>query len=171
MSPAAASDVELRNVRKADLDALYRLDQACFEPDIAYTRGQLRDLLSREHAIGVVAEVEGSLAGFAIGHRTGDRGHVVTLDVSGAHRRRGVGRILLRELVERLERAGARTVRLEVDLRNPGAIRFYERLGFRETRRLRGYYGDRLDGLEMVREGDAPVASRASRARKGDPRR
>jgi ribosomal-protein-alanine N-acetyltransferase len=148
------TDIRLRNVRKGDLEALYRLDQACFEPDIAYTRGQLRDLLSREHAIGLVAEVEGALSGFAIGHRTGGRGHIVTLDVDGSCRRRGVGRVLLRELVERLERAGARTVRLEVDLRNEGAIRFYERLGFRETRRLRGYYGDRLDGLEMVREAD-----------------
>jgi [ribosomal protein S18]-alanine N-acetyltransferase len=148
------ADIHVRNVRKGDLEELYLLDQACFEPEIAYTRGQLRDLLSREHAVGVVAEVEGALAGFGIGHRTGGRGHVVTLDVAGRHRRRGVGRVLLEELVERLERAGARTVRLEVDLRNEGAIRFYERLGFRETRRLRGYYGDRLDGLEMVREAE-----------------
>jgi len=154
MRAAVVTDIHLRNVRKGDLEALYRLDQACFEPDIAYTRGQLRDLLSRDHAVGLVAEVEGALSGFAIGHRTGGRGHVVTLDVAGGYRRRGVGRVLLRELVERLERAGARTVRLEVDLRNVGAIRFYERLGFRETRRLRGYYGDRLDGLEMVREAE-----------------
>lgn len=154
MRAAVVTDIHLRNVRKGDLEALYRLDQACFEPDIAYTRGQLRDLLSRDHAVGLVAELEGALSGFAIGHRTGGRGHVVTLDVAGGYRRRGVGRVLLRELVGRLERAGARTVRLEVDLRNVGAIRFYERLGFRETRRLRGYYGDRLDGLEMVREAD-----------------
>jgi len=154
MRAAVVTDIHLRNVRKGDLEALYRLDQACFEPDIAYTRGQLRDLLSRDQAVGLVAEVEGALSGFAIGHRTGGRGHVVTLDVAGGYRRRGVGRVLLRELVERLERAGARTVRLEVDLRNVGAIRFYERLGFRETRRLRGYYGDRLDGLEMVREAE-----------------
>jgi ribosomal-protein-alanine N-acetyltransferase len=155
MRAAVVTDIHLRNVRKGDLEALYRLDQACFEPDIAYTRGQLRDLLSRDQAVGLVAEVEGALSGFAIGHRTGGRGHVVTLDVAGGYRRRGVGRVLLRELVERLERAGARTVRLEVDLRNVGAIRFYERLGFRETRRLRGYYGDRLDGLEMVREAES----------------
>ena len=148
----AAPAIVLRAARARDLDSLYALDQACFEPDIAYTRGQLRDLLSRDHAVGLVAEIDGALAGFAIGHRTGGRGHVVTLDVSGGRRRQGVGRALLRELLERLEAAGARTIRLEVDLRNRGAIRFYERLGFRETRRLRGYYGYRLDGLEMVRE-------------------
>jgi [ribosomal protein S18]-alanine N-acetyltransferase len=152
---AAAPAIVLRGARARDLDALYALDQACFEPDIAYTRGQLRDLLSRDHAVGLVAEVGGVLAGFAIGHRNGGRGHVVTLDVSNGRRRQGVGRTLLRELLERLESAGARTIRLEVDLRNAGAIRFYERLGFKETRRLRGYYGYRLDGLEMVRESES----------------
>jgi ribosomal-protein-alanine N-acetyltransferase len=147
------TDLALRPIRKRDLEALFQLDQACFEPDIAYTRGQLRDLLSRPHAVGLVAEVNGALAGFAIGHRTGGRGHVVTLDVAGGRRRQGVGRELMRRLVDRLESAGARLIRLEVDLRNGGAIRFYERLGFRETRTLRDYYGDGLDGLEMVREG------------------
>jgi ribosomal-protein-alanine N-acetyltransferase len=146
------ADIQLRPIRRSDLEALYRLDQLCFEPEIAYTRGQLRDLLTRDYAVGLAAEVGGDLAGFAIGHSSGGRGHVVTLDVATGHRRAGVGRALLKELVARLEAAGARSVRLEVDLRNAGAILFYERLGFRETRRLRGYYGDRLDGLEMVKE-------------------
>jgi ribosomal-protein-alanine N-acetyltransferase len=144
--------LRLRDVEATDLDELHALDQACFDEDIAYTRGQIRDLLSREHAVGVIAEIQGALAGFAIGHRTGSRGHLVTLDVEAKHRRRGVGRALLRELIDRLEGAGARVIRLEVDLRNAGAIQFYGRFGFRETRRLRGYYGPGLDGQEMVRE-------------------
>jgi [ribosomal protein S18]-alanine N-acetyltransferase len=146
------TEIRLRNIRPKDLEALYLLDQVCFERDIAYTRGQLRHFLSRENASGVVAEVDGDLAGFAVGHRSGPRGHVVTIDVASAYRRRGVGRALLRDLVRRLEESGARRVRLEVDLRNAGAIRFYESMGFQETRRLRDYYGSGLDGLEMIRE-------------------
>ena len=146
------SRVRLREVRPGDLEALHLLDQACFEADIAYTQGQLRYFLSRENSCGIVAEVDGTLGGFAIGHQSGSRGQVVTIDVAAAHRRSGVGRALLRELVRRLEDSGARRIRLEVDLRNAGAIRFYEGLGFRESRRLRGYYGPELDGLEMVKE-------------------
>jgi ribosomal-protein-alanine N-acetyltransferase len=146
------TDIHLRDARAADVEAFHALDQLCFEPDIAYTRGQLRDLLSRDHAIGIVAEVDDAMAGFAIAHRAGGKGHVMTVDVASGRRRLGVGRALLKELVSRLEGEGARTIRLEVDLRNTGAIRFYEALGFRETRRLRGYYGHGLDGLEMVRE-------------------
>jgi ribosomal protein S18 acetylase RimI-like enzyme len=146
------SRIRLREVRPGDLEALHLLDQACFEPDIAYTQGHLRYFLSRQNSCGIVAEIDGALAGFAIGHRSGSRGHVVTIDVAAAHRRGGVGRALLRELVRRLEDSGARRIRLEVDLRNAAAIRFYEGLGFRESRCLRGYYGPDLDGLEMVRE-------------------
>jgi ribosomal-protein-alanine N-acetyltransferase len=148
------SEIRLREVGPGDLEALYLLDQACFEPDIAYTRGQLRHFLSRENSCGLAAEVGGVLAGFAIGHRSGASGHIVTIDVASGHRRSGVGRALLRELVRRLEDSGALRIRLEVDLRNAVAIRFYESLGFRESRRLRGYYGPGLDGLEMIRESE-----------------
>jgi ribosomal protein S18 acetylase RimI-like enzyme len=148
------SRIRLREVGPGDLEALHLLDQACFEPDIAYTEGQLRYFLSRENSSGIVAEVDGALAGFAIGHRSGARGHVVTIDVDASHRRSGVGSALLRELVRRLEDSGARRIRLEVDPRNAAAIRFYEGLGFQESRRLRGYYGPERDGLEMVKETD-----------------
>ncbi|MEP6994570.1 MAG: GNAT family N-acetyltransferase [Acidobacteriota bacterium] len=151
--------IRLRDFRSGDLDDAYRLDQACFEPEIAYSRGQIREFLSRPNAIGVVAEIGSGLAGFAIGNRSGTRGHIVTIDVPAGRRRQGVGRALLDELVRRLEQSGARQIRLEVDLRNAAAIAFYESLGFREGRRLRGYYGAGRDGLEMVRsisDEDAP---------------
>jgi ribosomal protein S18 acetylase RimI-like enzyme len=45
-----------------------------------------------------------------------------------------------------------KTVRLEVDVRNAPARRFYEGMGFEETRRLPDYYGTGLDGLRMVKE-------------------
>ena len=144
--------IRLRDFRSGDLEDAYRLDQDCFEPGIAYTRGQIREFLSRPDAIGIVAEIGEGLAGFAIGHRSGTRGHIVTIDVPAGRRRQGVGRALLRELVRRLEELGASRIRLEVDLRNAGAIRFYDSLGFREGRRLRGYYGSGHDGMEMIRE-------------------
>jgi ribosomal-protein-alanine N-acetyltransferase len=144
--------IRVRDFGPRDLEAAFALDQLCFEPEIAYTRGQLRFFLSRPDAVGLIAESDDGLAGFAIGHRAGGNGHIVTIDIAEAHRRRGVGRTLLMEMVQRLEAAGARRIRLEVDLRNPGAIAFYGSMGFRETRRLSDYYGRGLDGLAMVRE-------------------
>ena len=141
----------LRELRPQDLDAAHALDQACFEPGIAYSRTELRWLMGRPGAIGLAAERDGGLEAFAIAERRGRRGHLITIDIAPDARRRGLGRRLYAEVARRLAEAGASEIRLEVDVRNAGAIRFYESLGFEKTRTLRGYYGKGLDGFEMVK--------------------
>jgi [ribosomal protein S18]-alanine N-acetyltransferase len=147
------SSLRLREFLAGDLEAAYGLDQICFEPGIAYSRSELRGFLARAGSVALVAEDGGTLAGFAIGHRRGAKGHIVTIDIAPGFRRRGAGRILLAELLRRLEEEGARAIRLEVDARNTGAIRFYEQMGFRATRILKDYYDEGIDGREMVRGG------------------
>ncbi len=143
----------LRSVTFADIEALYSLDQVCFPPGIAYSRGELRRFLGIATAQGVLADREGTLAGFAVGYLTRRRtAHVVTLDVVPGERRRGLGKALLEALLERLARAGAVEARLEVSTENTGAIAFYEKLVFRVRRLLPGYYGAGRDALEMERD-------------------
>ena len=151
MSPKAT--VVVRELLAADLEEAWALDQRCFEPGIAYSRAEIRSFVSRPGAVALAADCEGRLDGFAIAERRGARGHVITIDVEESSRRRGVGRRLFEELFGRLEEGGAREIRLEVDVRNAGAIRFYESLGFDRTRVLHGYYGKGLDAFEMVRKG------------------
>jgi ribosomal-protein-alanine N-acetyltransferase len=140
-------EVELQR----DLEAMYQLDQACFEPGIAYTRGQIRAFLTRDGAIGLVAEKGEELVALAIAEVAGRRGHLITIDIAGGERRRGLGRRLLAEVWARMAAAGAKDVRLEVDVRNTDAIRFYEGMGFRNVRPLPDYYGLGRDGIRMTR--------------------
>ena len=143
------------NVRKAvagDLPRLWELDRICFEPGIAYSPAELRRFFELPGALGLVAERDGEVEGFALGY--GDRrgaAHVVTLDVRPSGRRRGLGRRLLEGLLSGLGAAGARRAVLEVDVRNSGAVAFYQELGFRKSGRIRSYYGPGLDAFEMVR--------------------
>ena len=147
----------LRSFAPEDLEEMYRLDQICFEPGIAYSRGELRRFLGIPSAVGVVAESSGRIAGFAVGYLAGKRvAHVVTIDVHPSNRRQGLGKALLEELLSRLARAGAREARLEVSVANAGAIAFYERLGFRRGRRLSDYYGLGLDASGMTLKFQVP---------------
>jgi ribosomal-protein-alanine N-acetyltransferase len=140
----------LRSIKPGDFEALYRLDQICFEEGIAYSREELSRFLSVPSAEGVVAEEAGGVAGFAIGYLARGRvAHVVTLDVHPQQRRRGLGRALLEDLLERFSRAGAREARLEVSTENDGAIAFYEKLGFLRGRVIRHYYGTGRHACEM----------------------
>ncbi|HEU5250863.1 MAG TPA: GNAT family N-acetyltransferase [Thermoanaerobaculia bacterium] len=155
----------IRNAVTGDLRRLWEIDRICFEPGIAYTRGQLRRFFELPGAECLVSEEGGVIDGFALGYSGGhDLAHVVTLDVLPTARRRGIGRGLLEALLKRLASAGARRPILEVDVRNAGAIAFYRRLGFRETGRIESYYGPGLDAYEMVREiPDPRTPGRASR--------
>ncbi len=53
-------------------------------------------------------------------------------------------------------RAGATTVRLEVDVRNASAMAFYRSFGFRKVGRIPDYYGEGRDAFEMERAGPTP---------------
>jgi ribosomal protein S18 acetylase RimI-like enzyme len=143
--------IRLREFLPDDLEAAWELDQVCFERGIAFSRAEIRDFLAKPGRVALTAEAGGELVGFAIAARRGIRAHIVTIDVAASERRRGLGRKLLSEMLRRLEADGAQQVRLEVDVRNAAAMRFYEKMGFTPTRRLRGYYGQGLDGQEMVR--------------------
>lgn len=99
----------------------------------------------------MAAESRGSILGFVLGYvaSAGRIGQVVTLDVAEQHRRRGIGRALLEELVRRFEAEPVGQIRLEVDVANETAIAFYESFGFQKKRRLPDYYGSGRSAWEM----------------------
>jgi len=97
---------------------------------------------------------DGSVAGFWIASGAGADAHTHRVAVAPAHRKAGVGLAMFEALRAAARRRRHRRMVLTVSARNPGANRFYERLGFT---RLRG--GDlaefvRSHGREGVVIGD-----------------
>ena len=158
--------LHIRLAEREDVDALFALDQACFRPEIAYSKVELKYFMFNPASISLVAEDDGRIAGFAIAELKPDKGHrighVVTIDVVSEQRRRGVGRVLMDALLDACRRARAELMRLEVAVDNDGAIAFYKLLGFEETGRIRGFYMGRLDALrmELAVQADVPSHSR-----------
>ena len=153
--PEAAA--RFRDYRPRDFAELVALDKQCFEPGIAYSTHEMRRFLSLASREAVVVERDGRISAFCIGYRSpAGTGRILTIDVSEAERRSGIGRMLLEETAARLSKAGATQTVLEVDVANAGAIAFYERLGFRRTARVRDYYGADRDAFEMVRPESPP---------------
>jgi ribosomal protein S18 acetylase RimI-like enzyme len=78
--------------------------------------------------------------------------HLVSMWVAPAHRRHGVGRLLVEEIIDWACGRRAQTLRLMVTSNNGGAIRFYQRLGFRKTGKIEHYPNDpALVEFEMIR--------------------
>jgi len=85
---------------------------------------------------------------------------VMNVAVAPGERRRGLARGLLRVVLRRAARAGARRALLELRVGNAGALALYESLGFRRLSLRRAYYREPVeDALVLVREGlDEPGA-------------
>ncbi len=148
----------IRAFRDADFEALYRLDQRCYPPGIAYSRFALHAFLTERGAQAFVAEEESALVGFVLARQmSAGRGHIVTLDVEEAQRRRGVGTALLAAAESWLAAQGVTRVRLETAVDNQPAVAFWQKAGYRLRRVVRGYYLGRLDAYEMEKELTAPA--------------
>jgi ribosomal protein S18 acetylase RimI-like enzyme len=173
----------IRQFAKADFETLWRIDQECFDPQLAYSRPELAFYMRRPLAFTLVAESigasgDGSAAepnpkpdgptrngsnrngvlGFIVAERQKKKGHIITIDVIEPARRLGVGSALLGAAEEQLLKSGATEVELETAVDNEAAIRFYKRKGYFVERTVPGYYSNHLDALVMAK-GLAPSVS------------
>ena len=102
---------------------------------------------------GLLLQVDGRDAGFALCRVAADEAELLTIAVRPADRRRGRGRRLLAAVIDHVREAGARTLFLEVGADNPAARALYEATGFRAVGRRRAYYrrgeGPAADALVM----------------------
>ncbi len=142
--------MRVRFGRRTDLPAIAAIEAASFS--YPWSSDLLAAYLDDEGTVVLVAE-EGPPIGFLIAcrERAADVPvfHIHDLAVAPPHRRRGAASALLGELIRIAVAEGITILRLEVRIPNEAARRFYERHGFRATRRLGQYYEDGGDALRM----------------------
>jgi ribosomal protein S18 acetylase RimI-like enzyme len=153
----------LREYRPQDFEALYEIDQLCYEPAIAYSRRELRNYLRFPSADCVVAEAEvvgktksktrkSEIAGFCVTAHEDDWGYIITIDVLEAYRRHGLGKLLLGEAERRLAANGARAIALDTAVNNTVAIAFWQNHGYRIRGTRRNYYPGGIDAYAMAKK-------------------
>jgi ribosomal-protein-alanine acetyltransferase len=127
------------------LDKLYEIEKQSFGRE-AFTKQQIAYLLTDYNAIGLAARIDGEIAGFAIARidvgRSLPFGHILTIDVSPSHRRKGIAKQLLQKIEALLEEKGVKECRLEVREDNVSAINLYQKLGYKKVGKLEKYYQD-----------------------------
>jgi [ribosomal protein S18]-alanine N-acetyltransferase len=143
----------IREFQAEDFETLWRMDQECFPPGIAYSKAELKEYVSHRRSFTLVAsDVEtGTVAGFIVVDKA-PTGHVITIDVIAEARRSGVGSLLLRAAEDRLRAAGSKAVGLETAVDNLAALSFYKRHGYSVIRTSPRYYSNGVDALVMKKE-------------------
>jgi len=144
--------VAIRQYDPKDFKKLYKLDQECFPPGIAYSKWSLQYFLNLPGAECLVAADGKQIAGFILAEENPPLGHIITLDVAEAFRRHGVGKMLLEDLERHLAFRGVEWVLLETAVNNQSGIAFWERHGYRTEAVLKKYYLNKTDAFEMRKQ-------------------
>src|SRR5271170_4227139 len=143
--------IALRSYSTADFEAIYQIDQQCFEPAVAYSRRDLQSYLKLPGGDCVIAEAAGKIVGFLVIAHEDAVGSIVTIDVLAAHRRQGVATLLLGESERRLAAANVGTIDLETATDNASAIAFWQKHGYRTVQIQKEYYPDGRDAYSMTK--------------------
>jgi ribosomal-protein-alanine N-acetyltransferase len=148
----------LREFRREDFNSLWRIDQECFAPGIAYSRLELAAYIRLRGAFTIVAEPKGAasesaILGFIVAqaNRRGV-GHILTIDVPPASRRFGVGSKLLATAEARLRVASCHRVVLETAVDNVSALPFYKRHQYSVVKTIPRYYSNGVDAFVLEKE-------------------
>ncbi|MFL5349877.1 MAG: ribosomal protein S18-alanine N-acetyltransferase [Hyalangium sp.] len=145
---------QIRQMTHEDMPAVIALEKAAFRNPWS------PELLRREldHDWSTILLVEEphpgggrELLGLAIFWIVQDEVHVLNVAVAPEHRRRGVGRVLMDEVLARGRHRNCALATLEVRRSNEAAIGLYKSLGFRSVGVRPNYYVDeKEDAIVMV---------------------
>jgi len=138
--------VVIRSAALNDVPAMLAIEQQA--PGAAHwTAEQYKKLVGS----GVVlvaedaAEETGKLCGFICAKAVAGEWEIENVVVAAAFLRRGIANELVRELIDRAAGEAASAILLEVRESNLPGRRLYEKHGFREVGRRRGYYRDPVE--------------------------
>ena len=130
----------------ADLDGVMTIERASF----AYpwsSRFFIQEF-QVQCARSIVAEIEGNIVGYILFWLLPDEVDIHNVAVRGEYRRRGIGKLLLQQVIVQALRQSSARVILEVRKSNVAAQRLYESAGFVATGTRKAYYSD--DGEDAL---------------------
>ncbi len=154
MSAAVVPLPHLRAMHARDLSELMTIEIRAYA--FPWTEGIFRDCLAAGYECWVL-EQSGCMLGYGVLSAAAGEAHILNVCVAPEHQRRGLGRLLVRRLLDLARWHHAGQVFLEVRPSNPHAIELYASEGFRRIGVRKNYYPSHLGredaivmGIELV---------------------
>ncbi|WP_343729124.1 ribosomal protein S18-alanine N-acetyltransferase [Duganella sp.] len=138
-------------MQKSDLAEVVALEQSVYPHP--WTLANFEDSLNSNYEAWILRDRDGALLGYFLLMAVVDEAHLLNVAVSAAKQGQGLGRFLLNQAVACSRGLGMESVLLEVRPSNARALEIYERYGFKQIGRRKGYYpaahGQREDAIVM----------------------
>ena len=168
------TEVKLEPMNEVHIDSLLEIEKTLFPTP--WTRGMFEEELTAEpHGEGpgsyaVVATRGDRVVGYAVAWFVEDGVHLMNVAVHKEFQRKGVGRVLLEDLIDRALAARKLVIILEVRASNRAAHEFYTKFMFASFGIRRGYYADtHEDAILMALDLTQLTEGRNREAKKPNP--
>ena len=134
----------MRAMTPEDVEAVLGIELAV--QAYPWTRGNFMDALNYGY-ICCVDEDNGAIRGYAILMPAVDGAELLNISVAAAWQRKGLGKMIISEMLQRARAKNMKRMFLEVRPSNVAAISLYKRSGFDLVGVRRGYYQN-ANGIE-----------------------
>ena len=90
----------------------------------------------------LVADIGNAVVGYVVVSYKEEEAKIMSVAVKKEFRRKGIGKMLLKEVIKRAKIRGVKRMTLEVRVSNKAAQELYKKLGFEVAGILESYYSD-----------------------------
>lgn len=131
-------EITIRKMAPDDIDRVAELEELIFS--VPWSKSSFFDAINSKDDIYLVAEADGIICGYCGLWGVVGEGQITNVAVAPEFRRKGVARMMLKELLKRAEADGIKEFTLEVRESNIGAFTLYKQLGFEEVGIRKNFY-------------------------------
>ncbi|MFQ6093074.1 MAG: ribosomal protein S18-alanine N-acetyltransferase [bacterium] len=159
--------IEIERMALEDLDEVLAIERDSFS--CPWSMESFRqEVANRKFSFPLVAKIDGRVVGYGVAWFVADETHIGNIAVHRTHRRKGIGRLLLQNLLENGLARGCQLATLEVRQTNRAALGLYKKFGFWSVALRKGYYRDTgEDAIVLIKDlGPHPQPLRRERREK-----
>jgi len=135
-----AANYEIESIGPEDLDEIVAIE------NVSYPSPWPKQIFEREieaqNSYKRIIRFSGSVVAYIVTWTIHDEVHILNIAVHPDFRKIGLGEMLLRDCLGFSSERGLKLAVLEVRTSNSGAIKLYEKIGFRTLRVRKKYYSD-----------------------------
>jgi ribosomal protein S18 acetylase RimI-like enzyme len=138
MENMSTQEATIRIMKEEDLEVIIEIDNKVLgERRPEYWERKVELAGKKSPLPSLVAELEGKVVGFIFGEASGweygvpeNIGWIDTIGVAPTYQKKGIGGLLMKELLNYMKKVGVNTVYTLVNWRNWELLRFFNAIGF-----------------------------------------
>ena len=142
--------MDLIQMNETHVSQVAQLEKLCFS--MPWSENSIRYELTNQLALWLVAVDGDVVAGYVGSQSVMGEADMMNLAVLPDYRRKGIGEMLVKRLVEELTANAVSSLTLEVRASNTGAIELYNKLGFAQVGRRPNYYKNPKEDALILRK-------------------